>query len=90
LIKNKNEILIGITTGLIVILVSSFLSSWIGFFQEGIDNIGTNDNPFFDYIFKPVYWVSLFGFIPGIIVGIWYGKKIKKYQRNEYPADNTL
>ena len=90
LINKKNHILIGIGSGLLILFLSSFLSSWVGFFQEGIDNIGTNDNPFFDYIFKPVYWVSLFGLIPVLIVGTVYGIQINKHKEIENPADNML
>jgi hypothetical protein len=78
IIKKKNPILIGFLTGMIILVSTSFLASWVGFFQEGIDNVGTYDNPFFDYIFKPVYWTTIFGIIPTFIVGIWFGLRIKK------------
>ena len=78
LIKNWNYILTGFLIALAVILTTAFLASWTGFIQEGIDNIGTNDDPFFDYIFKPMYWVTLFGLIPALLVGIWFGGQIKK------------
>ena len=77
LIKNWNYALIGCLTNLAILLTTAFLASWIGFFQEGIANISTDNNPFFDYIFKPVYWVMIFGSIPAMIVGIWLGKRIK-------------
>ena len=79
LINNNNEYLIGILTGFLILFVSSFISSWVGFFQEGLDNIGTNGNPFYDYIFKPIYAVTSFGFIPVLLVGSWYGSRIKKH-----------
>ena len=81
IIKKRNSILVGFLTGMIVLISTSFLSSWVGFFQEGIDNIGTRDNPFFDYIFKPVYWVTIFGILPSLIVGIWFGRRIKNEGR---------
>lgn len=89
LINKNNEYLIGILTGLLILVISSFISSWVGFFQEGLDNIGTNDDPFYDYIFKPIYAVTFFGFIPVLLVGSWYGSQIKKYGKQENPADNT-
>lgn len=89
LINKNNEYLIGILTGLAILIVSSFISSWVGFFQEGIDNVGTHDDPFYDYIFKPVYAVTFFGFIPVLIVGSWYGRQIKKQGKERNPADNT-
>lgn len=87
LILNRkfNYLLVGSLCGLAVILTTTFFASWTGFIQEGLDNIGTNDNPFFDYIFKPMYWVTLVGFIPAILVGFWFGhsifKKGNKYQK---------
>lgn len=77
LIKKWNYILTGMSIGIIVLLTTSFLASLTGFFQEGLSNISSPDNPFYDYIFKPMYWVVSFGFIPVLIVGFWFGKQIK-------------
>ena len=77
LIKRLNYILVGFLTGMAVLLTTAFLSGWSGFFQEGLDNIGTNDNPFEDYIFKPLLWVTIFGIVPALIVGLWFGGQIK-------------
>lgn len=77
LIKRRNFILIGFLCGMSVLLTTAFLAGWTGFFQEGIHNIGTNDDPFEDYIFKPLYWVTIFGTVPALIVGIWFGGQIK-------------
>lgn len=84
LIKKWNYVLTGSLIGLAVILTTIFFASWTGFIQEGINNIGTIDDPFFDYIFKPMYWVTMFGFIPALIVGIWFGKKIKKKGKEKH------
>lgn len=78
IIKKRNFILIGFLCGMAVLLTTSFFSGWTGFFQEGVDNIGTNDNPFEDYIFKPLFWVTVFGIIPALLVGIWFGGQIKR------------
>jgi hypothetical protein len=78
LIKKRNFILVGFLCGMAVLLTTAFLSGWTGFIQEGIDNIGTNDNPFEDYIFKPLYWVTIFGIVPAFLVGIWFGGQIKR------------
>lgn len=77
LLKRKNFILVGFLSGMAVLLTTAFLSGWTGFLKEGIRNIGTNDNPFEDYIFKPLYWVAVFGAIPAFLVGIWFGRQIK-------------
>ncbi|HEV2833468.1 MAG TPA: hypothetical protein VGW31_15920 [Hanamia sp.] len=81
LINKKNFILVGFLCGMAVLLTTAFLAGWTGFFQEGIDNIGTHDNPFEDYIFKPLYWVTVFGIIPALLVGIWFGRQIKRQAR---------
>ncbi len=78
LIKQRNFILVGFLCAMAVLLTTAFLAGWVGFFQEGIDNIGTNDNPFEDYIFKPFFWVTLFGIIPALLVGILFGIQIKR------------
>jgi hypothetical protein len=78
LVKRKNEIWIGIKYGLITLLTGTLIGSSVGFIQEGIDNIGGFSNPFYDYYFKPIYWVTIFGIVPVIIVGLWFGKQIKR------------
>jgi hypothetical protein len=78
LIKKRNFVLIGILTGAGTLFFATFLASWVGFFKEGIHEINKFNTPFYDYIFKPMYWINIFGFIPVIIVGIWLGWSIKK------------
>jgi len=78
LVKKKNFLLVGTLTGIAVLFTTAFFSSWTGFLQEGFKNIGTNDNPFEDYIFKPMFWITVFGLIPAILVGIWFGIQIKR------------
>lgn len=77
LIKKWNYILTGMSIGIIVLLTTSFLASLTRFFLEGLSNIGLPDNPFYNYIFKPMYCVVSYGFIPVLIVGFWFGKQIK-------------
>jgi hypothetical protein len=85
LLKRKNFIVVGFLSGMAVLLTTAFLSGWTGFLREGIRNIGTNENPFEDYIFKPLFWVTLFGAIPAFIVGIWFGRQIKvKGKKREF------
>lgn len=78
LIKKRDYTWVGFKYGMAILLTTVFLGSWTGFFQEGIDNIGTNDEPFNDYILKPVFWVFLFGLVPVLLVGFWFGWQIKK------------
>ena len=78
LIKKKHYTWVGFKYGMSTLLTTAFLASWTGFFQEGIDHIGTNDEPIIDYIFKPVFWIFIFGLIPVLLVGFWFGRQIKK------------
>lgn len=80
LIKRRNYILTGFLCGMAILMTTAFLSSWTGFFQEGISKVGTDDNPFVDYIYKPVFWIFFFGIIPVFLVGIWFGRQIKKHE----------
>jgi hypothetical protein len=76
--KKKNEHWTGIKYGFLVLVTGTFIGSSVGFIEEGIDNIGTTDNPFVDYYLKPMYWVILYGILPVIVVGLWFGRQIKK------------
>ena len=78
LIKRKNEILTGIKYGFLSLLLGTIIGSSVGFIQEGIHNSGGFSNPVYDYYFKPLYWVTMFGIIPVAVVGYWFGKQIKK------------
>ena len=77
IIKQKNFAIVGFLTGMAVLLTTAFFAGWTGFFQEGLDNIGTEDDPFFDYIFKPLFWVTFFGTVPALVAGIWFGRNVK-------------
>jgi hypothetical protein len=77
LIKGKDCEKTGLKYGFLTLISASFFGCFLGFAWEGIDNIGTNDNPFEDYFFKPMFWILIFGIIPSLLVGRWLGKKIK-------------
>jgi hypothetical protein len=78
LIKKKNERWTGIKYGLLTLVTGTLIGSSVGFIQEGMDDIGGLSNPFYDYYFKPLWWVTIFGIVPVIIVGVWFGRQIKK------------
>ncbi|MEL7124568.1 MAG: hypothetical protein AAFO07_34360 [Bacteroidota bacterium] len=78
LIKNKDHETVGIKYGLVILLLTAFLVGWIGFLQEGLEPHDTFWDSFEDYIFKPFFWVVVIGFIPTILVGLLFGKWIKK------------
>ena len=76
LIRKWNYVLTGWLIGMAVIWTTTFIASWTGFIREGIDNIGSADDPFVDYIFKPMFWVTFMGFLPVLAVGLWLDKQI--------------
>lgn len=78
LVKQKNEIRTGIQYGLMTLFTGTLIGSSVAFIEEGIGNMGGFSNPFYDYYFKPMYWVTIFGIVPAIIVGVWFGRQIKK------------
>ena len=80
LVKKRNYILTGFLCGMAILMTTAFLSSWTGFFQEGIHHTNSYDNPYEDYILKPVFWIFFFGIIPVFLVGIWFGRQIKKHE----------
>ena len=78
LIKKRNELWTGIKYGIIILVTGTLIGSSVGFIEEGIDNLGKYGNPIYDYYFKPMYWIMIFGIVPVIIVGLWFGRQIKK------------
>jgi hypothetical protein len=76
LLKGKSELWTGVKYGFLTLVTATLIGSSVGFIQEGLNNIG--GNPFYDYYFKPMYWVMIFGILPVIIVGFWFGRQIKK------------
>jgi len=82
--QKKDYSWVGIKYGFITLITGTLIGSTLGFLQEGLDNIGTYDNPFEDYYFKPLFWVMIFGLVPVVLVGLWFGRKIKKVSAKEY------
>lgn len=78
LIKKKDSDKVGAKYGLLTLIITAFLVGWTGFVQEGMEPYDTFWNSFRDYIFKPFFWITLIGFLPAFLVGILFGKWIKK------------
>ena len=78
LIKKKDSDKVGAKYGLLTLIITAFLVGWTGFVQEGMEPYDTFWNSFRDYIFKPFFWITLIGFLPAFLVGILFGKRIKK------------
>jgi hypothetical protein len=78
LIKKKDSDKVGAKYGFLTLIITAFLVGWTGFVQEGIEPYDTFWDSFEDYIFKPFFWIMVIGFIPSILVGIQFGKWIKR------------
>ena len=81
---NRNAILFGIISGFLIVWTATFIGSLIGFIKEGLPNQSEISKPIHDYIYKPMALVTMFGFLPITLVGIWFGLSIKK------KGDNVL
>jgi hypothetical protein len=77
LIKGRNYLLTGIKYSILTLITSILIGSSVGFLQEGIKNMDGFD-AIYDYYFKPLFWVTMFGILPAIIVGLFFGRQIKK------------
>jgi hypothetical protein len=84
LIKRKNKYWTGIKYGFLIVYAAIIIGSLVGVFQ----NVGIDDQVFFNYVVKPLYWITFFGFIPIIIVGFWFGSSIKRYGKRHITAGN--
>ena len=76
--RKRNYSIVGIKYGYAILITGTLIGSTLGFIQEGIDNLGTKDDPIEDYYFKPLFWVIIAGSIPVNLVGLWFGRKIRK------------
>lgn len=76
--KEFPAILFGIIGGFLIIWSATFIGSLMGYLEEGLAHQNGLSNSFQDYVYKPVELVTIFGFLPIIFVGIWYGLSIKK------------
>jgi hypothetical protein len=78
LIRDRNESVVGMKYLLAIVFLSALIASGSVFLQEGISYIGSDDDPFNDYVFKPLFWMAVFGLIPTLLLGIGLGSRIVK------------
>ncbi len=74
IIEELNSILVGVISGLLTLLVTAFLSSWLGFFRE----VSGDSHGFADYVCRPTLLLTMFGSVPAAIFGILLGLRLKK------------
>jgi hypothetical protein len=79
IIKQKNKILIGVLYTFLVVWTTLLLCSLPGFFGERWETTTSIGDRIIDYIVKPLWWVTLFGSLPTLIIGLWLGKAIKSH-----------
>lgn len=79
IIRKLPSIPLGIVGGFLIVWTSTFGGSLIGFFNEGLPNKSSITESFHDYIYQPLALVTIFGFIPIVLVGIWFGLSIRRY-----------
>jgi hypothetical protein len=78
ILRKYSPVLVGLISGFLIIWSGTFVGSLVGFFNEGLPNKSSISDPFEDYILTPIVTVSVFGFVPTVIIGIWYGWSIKR------------
>jgi hypothetical protein len=76
ILRKRNFVLVGFLCAMAVLLTTAFLAGWTGFFQAGSGD--SFSSKFVDYVVKPLYWITVFGAIPALLVGVWFGWRIKK------------
>ena len=77
----KFNIFHGILAIFLVLFFGTIIGSTVGFLQEGLPNQHYEYNlgeEVYDYFFKPLYWILLFGFLPTLISGIFLGNVLRK------------
>jgi len=78
IVRKINAGLIGVLTGCTVLVLTVFFASWYGFFQEGIKNTGSIMDAFIAYVARPTIAIGMFGGLPAIIIGLWFGYTVKR------------
>lgn len=76
--RNHLAVLFGIIGGFLIVWTATFFGSLVGFFKEGLADRTPISEPVHDYIYKPMLMVTIFGLLPIILVGIWFGLSVKK------------
>lgn len=80
LINKKNGLVAGVLCGIGALMTAAFLSGWPGFLMEGMPWKYSIKEGFESYVVKPFYWITIFGVVPAMVVGVWMGWSIKRYK----------
>jgi hypothetical protein len=81
LVKKRPAILFGIIYGFVIVWSATLAASLVGF-AEVLADRDQVAKPLRDYVYKPLVMITFYGFIPIVLIGVWYGYSIKKYSKN--------
>lgn len=82
LINHKNYNLVGFKYALFALLVPTVSASFINFLIVGIDKVGQSKaNPIVDSFLTPIPIIFLFGLVPALLMGYWFGKQLRRRLR---------
>jgi len=76
LLRHYNVWGVGALTGVLLLVTTAFAASWVAFFQQGLPMRFSLASTLFDYIWKPLVWVTCAGLVPAVLAGLWLGYKI--------------
>jgi hypothetical protein len=75
--KKHNAVVWGIVSAITVVWISVLTSSIYLVIYEIFQSPFSIEELIEDYLFKPLYWISLIGSFPIILLGTFYGIKLK-------------
>ena len=81
LINKKNHLVAGILCGVAALMTTACLSGLPGFLIEGMPWKYSIKEGFESYVVKPFIWITIFGIVPAVVVGVWMGWRIKRISR---------
>lgn len=80
--RHKNYTWVGFKFGFYTLLLAVLTSSFIDFIEYGIEKIGERgEQPFMQYILEPMFFQTLIGIIPALLIGLWFGSSIRKRRK---------
>lgn len=77
LIQKRDYEKVGMKYGVLTLILASLLGCLPGLISEGMDGFTFKSYGINAYVFKPMFWIIFFGIIPAVLIGKWFGKKIK-------------
>ena len=80
--RHKNYTWVGFKFGFYTLFISIVTSSLIDFIQYGVEKVGERgQQPFMQYVLIPMFFQTLIGIIPALLIGLWFGASIKKKRK---------